>query len=288
MQIVQRVVVLLLLCSVSQTIFAATDTEEATTEQQDNRSSEEAHSAGESGITTKKASTRAGFPVLPSGKLGEHPDDSKGVKRTWEHKLPFLAQKVIDLGFDLPNPYGVAAIYTGVDQNMDLSDLRISLGPSENKTSIPFVTFEKSPIEVRSTLGKLDTWVWPFLNAFVTVGYVDGQGVVPIQVPVADALKVLAPNLGARCDDPPGAPLRPTACDEDFVLLDFPDFHGVTIGAGMLLSIGWRNYFVAVPLSYNFTDINTVDTTAEAFQGSMRIGGHFKPKHTEMMVDCRE
>jgi hypothetical protein len=46
--------------------------------------------------------------------------------RTWEHKLPFLAQKVIDLGYDLPLPYGFGLTYVKVDQDMLLRMTRCS------------------------------------------------------------------------------------------------------------------------------------------------------------------
>jgi len=225
---------------------------------------------------TKMAKTDNSLPNLVSGKLGEHPDDDTGVKRVWPHRLPFLAQGAIDAGFDLPNAYGVGAVYAYVDQLINLDNLRIGFGDEPGNTSVPFVTFEDSYTKANAVNFKVDAWIFPFLNVFLLGGYMDGEGLIPIVIPGDEALKVLLPAVGARCDAPPGSFLRPDLCDEDLIIRDRPDYSGETVGGGIILPMGWRNYFVVVPVSYTYTKTSDSDTSVKAFQASLRGGYHFQ------------
>ena len=80
------------------------------------------------------------YPTLEHRDLGEPNLDNAGERVIWPYRLPFLGQKVIDLGFDLPNPYGVAIIPAGIRQDLVLEDLAIGVnGPAD--TEIDFVDF---------------------------------------------------------------------------------------------------------------------------------------------------
>ena len=50
------------------------------------------------------------YPTLENRELGEPIVNEDGEAQVWGRALPFLGQKVLDLGFELPNPYGVAII----------------------------------------------------------------------------------------------------------------------------------------------------------------------------------
>ena len=50
------------------------------------------------------------YPTLEQRELGEPNVDDEGETKVWGRALPFMAQSVVDLGFELPNPYGVALI----------------------------------------------------------------------------------------------------------------------------------------------------------------------------------
>jgi len=211
--------------------------------------------------------------------------DSPQVKRVWKHKLPLYAQKVIDMGFDLPNPYGFAGIFNTTKQQITLSDLSVYIGPDPNapKTPVPFVTFGQVNTKAHAWEAKLDAWLLPFLNAFIISGRVDGSAVIPINVPGEDALKVLFPTLGALCDKPPGFPGRPEACDKDYVLIDESTYVGTNYGFGITLAAGWKNYFIAIPVSYVWSKLSNTRTRVTALDASGRIGYSFHPKGTGML-----
>lgn len=44
-----------------------------------------------------------------------------------DKSLPFLAQKVIDQGYDLPLPYGIGLTFVNIDQEMLLTDLEVGI-----------------------------------------------------------------------------------------------------------------------------------------------------------------
>jgi hypothetical protein len=67
---------------------------------------------------------------------GEHVKDDDGSKKIWPHKLPFLGQKVISLGYDLPDPYGVALIGSYVEQSLQISNLRVSTSGTDRKSVV--------------------------------------------------------------------------------------------------------------------------------------------------------
>ena len=64
--------------------------------------------------------TTQSYPTLEHRDLGQQNLDEEGERVIWEQKLPFLAQKVIDLGFELPKAYGVAIIPARIRQDLVL------------------------------------------------------------------------------------------------------------------------------------------------------------------------
>jgi hypothetical protein len=226
--------------------------------------------------TTQKVAAKSSThtPHLKSGKLGEHPDAVDGERRVWPHKLPIFGQKVTDLGFDLPNPYGVAALVVLLEQDVSLSDLRVKLSDGSGEPQqVPFVGIGTSDVKTFTAEAKFDFWLFPFMNLFAFVGHIDGEAFVPVVVPGEATLKAVAPALGARCDGPPG-PLRPDLCDQDFIILDNTNYQGTNLGVGLTLAAGFSRWFVAVPLSYTESNLSNTNDFVHAFQGSARFGFH--------------
>jgi hypothetical protein len=91
-------------------------------------------------------------------------------------------------------------------------------------------------------------------------GLMEAEVTAKMVVPGKSILKTVAPPVGGLCDKPPDFPDRPALCDEDVVIRDQPQYTGETLGVGMVLPIGWKNFFAAIPLSYTWTD--TSNTTA--------------------------
>jgi hypothetical protein len=198
------------------------------------------------------------FPVKRSG-----PTPTEG--RKWDRPLPFLAQKVMDLGYDLPEPFGISIIPVMMRQDMDLDNLAISLtgGPLRD---IDIVNFAGTSVDSTTLQIKLDAWLFPFMNAFASVGYVDGGASVPVAVLGTDFMDFL--GLGARCD---GGVLEPDMCQRTLVGDFDTSYRGESYTAGFTLATGWKNMFVAIPVSYTVTHLDD-GKKPEAFNVSPRVG----------------
>lgn len=131
------------------------------------------------------------YPSLEGRALGEPLlDDETGKIKKWGKALPFFAQDVINLGFDLPNPYGLAVIPGWIRQDLVLENLAISInnGPRQD---IDFVDFGTPSVENTTVQFKADAWILPFMNVFATVGLIRGEGTIPITIEGDDLLGFL-------------------------------------------------------------------------------------------------
>ena len=200
------------------------------------------------------------YPTLENRELGEPIVNEEGEAQVWGRALPFLGQKVVDLGFELPNPYGVAIIPAWIRQDLILDNLFISVdgGPTQE---IDFVDFGTPEVRTTTAQLKFDAWILPFLNLYATVGKLDGEATVPLTIQGSD---LFAPI----CAITPNAPV----CSETYSAVAEPDYHGENISLGMTLAMGWKEYFVAIPITYAWSEVNIIDTTVTALNISPRFG----------------
>lgn len=200
------------------------------------------------------------YPTLEERELGEANLDADGDKILWDHPLPFLAQDVIDLGFDLPLPFGIAIIPGWVQQDLILDQLAIAVNDGP-KTDIDFVDFGTPQVQNTTMQLKLDAWVFPFMNVYATVGVLDGKGAIPIKIEGQDLFP-------AVCNVSPNLPI----CVRTFSEVANIDYTGENVAVGVNLAMGWKEYFVTLPITYAWTDVNIIDTTVTALHISPRFG----------------
>lgn len=208
------------------------------------------------------------YPSLENRALGEPLlDDETGEIKQWGRSLPFLAQDVINLGFDLPNPYGFAVIPGWIEQDLVLENLAISVnnGPRQD---IEFVDFGTPSVQNETVQFKADAWLFPFMNVYATVGFINGDATIPITVEGEDLLGFL--GLGGVCAVAPA--LRPGFCFRTLNAIASPNYHGENFSVGINLAMGWDRYFVTLPITYAWSRVNIIDTTVEAINISPRFG----------------
>jgi len=200
------------------------------------------------------------YPTLEDRELGEQNIDEDGDRVIWKHKLPFLAQQVVDLGFDLPNPYGVALVSAHIRQDLLLENLAIGInGPPDR--DIDFVDFGTPYVENSALQLKLDAWVLPFLNVFATVGVFDGDANIPLKFVGSD----LFPTLCAA------SPNLPT-CVRTYSAVANPSYEGTNVALGVNVAMGWDRFFVTLPITYAWTDVDILEQTVTALNITPRIG----------------
>lgn len=213
--------------------------------------------------------TDNGLSAVSIPGTGFRANDSQGedAPRTWNHKLPFLAQKVIDLGYDLPLPYGIGVTYANVDQDMELDNLWVGINGSEEEP-FEFVSFENANAQSESVQLKLDAWLFPFMNVFAMAGKVEGDA--PLDV-ILDGNGMLD-QIGADCSGFPPSPLCSLLQDKTLLLPITAAFSGNTYGLGTVLAGGWKGWFVALPINITYADMDTTDTEGVAITATPRFG----------------
>lgn len=207
------------------------------------------------------------YPTLEDRELGQPFESPDPARRVWGRALPFLAQQVIDLGFDLPNPYGVALVGARLRQDLVLDGLEVSVDGGDRQP-IDWVDFGQPSAEQSAVQAKLDAWVLPFMNVYAIAGKIDGKAKLELGVPGDELLGFL--GLGVLCDPPLGPPAE--ICRRTLSTEARLKYNGNNVGVGINLAMGWDRFFVTLPITYVWSDVNLVDTTIEALNISPRIG----------------
>lgn len=169
----------------------------------------------------------------------------------YERNFPIWAQEAIDLGHELPKPYGFSMSYMKMDQplivdSVALSGLygildRLDIGTSTATQESETLTF------------RADTWVLPFLNVYGILGYTQGNSTAMV-------------SLG-KFETP-------------FDL----DFKGGTYGAGTTIVGGIDNWFAMVDINYTYTALNILDGDIRTVVVSPRVGYRWKFKGHDMQL----
>ncbi|MGC3965263.1 MAG: hypothetical protein QM803_18635 [Rhodocyclaceae bacterium] len=194
------------------------------------------------------------------------PPAADAEKRKWDRALPFFAQRVIDQGYDLPNPFDIGLSLFSGNQEYHLSDLKIGFNGA-NPQTLDFVNFTRTEIRTQSYQVQAGAWVFPFLNVYGILGQVHGQGDIDISIPGSDLMNYLGVS---GCSLPER--LRPDLCSKTLSGTAKPNYRGNSYGVGMTVAGAWHGIFFALPITYVLTDASISDTPARALNIAPRIG----------------
>jgi len=191
-------------------------------------------------------------------------------KREWDRAMPFLAQRVIDQGIDLPNPYsiGLSAYFGREDRTLSSLAVGFNGAPLQD---LGFVHFDRARVDYTSVQLQAGTWVFPFLNAYLIAGKTQGTGKIDIRVPGRDLMQFLGVpgcNLGPL--------LRPELCDRTLSGTAPANYHGTTYGLGLTAAGAYKELFFALPVTYVISDVSMSDTKGKTWNVSPRAGWNHK------------
>jgi hypothetical protein len=204
---------------------------------------------------------------IPNTTFSSAGEQDAHAPRIWGRKLPFLAQKVIDEGYDLPLPYGGGVVYANVRQDMLLDELEVGINGRE-KEPFRFVAFDNAKAKNETTQLKLDAWLFPFMNVFAMLGDVRGTATLDV---LLDGNGMLD-HLDIECSGFPPKPLCGLLEDQMFTLPIETTFSGTTYGIGTTLAGGWKGWFVAIPFSFTYADMKTTATDGISITVTPRAG----------------
>jgi hypothetical protein len=204
---------------------------------------------------------------IPNAGFSSDGEQGEDAPRVWDHKLPIMAQKVIDKGYDLPLPYGIGVTYANVEQEQLLSSLQVGINGGDVE-SYPFVSFNNAMSNSDTFSIKADAWLFPFMNVYAMIGRVDGKAPMDVLIDGNGMLD----QLGVNCQGFPPNPLCAILEDQLFTLPIEANFEGTTYGIGTTLAGGWNNWFVAVPFNWTYADMDGNNTDGVNFTVTPRFG----------------
>jgi hypothetical protein len=153
-------------------------------------------------------------------------------------------------GRDVPLPMhlGSGVVFTEMDRNVAVSDVRLALG-DDLPTSAERVSVPTSKFHASSQLARLDLWVLPCLNLYGIVGHTRSTGDITVTV---DRFPL------------------PTSPPVD---LRIPvDLRGATAGWGMTTGIGAKSWFAMLDINKTWTDFSNLDSSLTALVIAPRVG----------------
>jgi len=203
------------------------------------------------------------YATLEQREIGSPILDEKGERVIWPRALPFFAQEVLDLGFELPKTFGLAIVPNVIKQDLILKELKVGLNGGE-MADMDFVKFGTARSDNSNIQLKADVWLFPFLNLYATYGKMRGSASAPIAIKGKDLIEF----LGGSCS----GILSPKVCEKNFSSIAQPEYNGSNISFGFTLAMGWDRFFVALPVTYVITDLNILQDDVKALQISPRIG----------------
>jgi hypothetical protein len=187
---------------------------------------------------------------IPQTKFNTADRQGDGAPRQWNYELPFLAQKVIDKGYDLPLPYGAGLIFSVNEQEQVITGLEVGIN-GRDKAPFEFVSFDKTITTTDSLNARVDAWLFPFLNVYATFGPFKGDAALDILIDGDGMLE----HMGISCT----GIIQPGLCDslqgQEILLPIHTTPSGTSWGVVGVLAGGWKGWFVTIPFNLSRVDL---------------------------------
>ena len=204
-----------------------------------------------------KLTAQTEYPVLDEKPIGEteKPNEKKEAIEPITRKIPIWGEKIREMGYDLPLPFGMGANFVWMDQGIDIRELTVGVGSASTEPG--FIGFSNARSRNTATTVRLDAWLLPFMNIYGLFGYLDGNTELDINVP---GLTIDVPIIG------------PVPIFDPFTIPVDVDYDGVTYGGGITLAGGYKRVFGSVDMNYTRSDINLTDGEVTTLTISPRLG----------------
>jgi hypothetical protein len=181
------------------------------------------------------------------------------VRLDLQRSLPFYADEVRKLGFELPKTYGL-----GVALHYQVADIDMqgfTVGGIDITEDIPLVDPFGSDIESEVFTGQLraDFWILPFLNLSLLVGEMETRSEVTLR---------FTPGFRRLVELTKGEEIP------EFVSFD-TDTSGTTVGVGLMTGFQYEQLVMSLGLNYVETITNETNSEIEALMLMGMVGYDF-------------
>jgi hypothetical protein len=115
-------------------------------------------------------------------------------------------------------------------KKMHLNGFLTQCGYYDGYQEYKYVSSDK--VDTKTLQVKFDTWIFPFLNAYATVGWLDGNASIPLTIQGSDLMDSL--GLAAQCD---GGLRQPDLCVRTLSAEANPTYYGENFTLGINLAM---------------------------------------------------
>ena len=161
-------------------------------------------------------------------------------------QFPLAASLAVDRGIQLPLPFGLQGIYTYIDAEPTVIDVRVGFqgnSPVSVPASVPIINNK-----TQSYLARFDGWIFPFLNIYGLFGETSAEANGILSIPNPD------PSL------------------PDILTQLQTSTSGPTYGVGTTFVFGYRSWFVAADANSSRTQLELFDSDIKKKTASIRTG----------------
>ena len=178
--------------------------------------------------------------------------------------FPIFGRAAKKVGYDMPRPFGFDVFTHLQRQDMQFTDLSLSMNDGDTVSFNEFFNFETSKV-LQTTgiaMGRADMWVFPFLDIMVLAGAGTSQIDAPLKLDeeLKQKLKEYGWLIGIEPEDVP-----------DEILIE-TTVNSTMIGAGATLAWGYKNFNISVSGMYMHTQLEEANTTNKVWIVSPLLG----------------
>jgi hypothetical protein len=197
----------------------------------------------------------------PEDKMASTGSGAEGKER-WSSFLPLMGEEARKRGYDLPLPFGVNINFLLLERDIEVTDVEAGLNSEPAPVPIDLAIDTKS--SVSNVTAMFDTWILPFLNVYFLAGYTQSDSAVNVQFTI--------PGPGPAPDVPVDLDLEGSV-------------DGPTVGGGLTLATGYRNFFLPGGANNTYTDLGGIfDEAVNAIVAVVRTGWRGPVGNTNLSV----
>lgn len=162
--------------------------------------------------------------------------------------LPLMKELAEERGVTLPLALGVSGIWTELDRNVAISDVRLGLGNMPpvpaNRVEVPETQFHAS-----TQIARVDLWTLPFFNVYGIAGHTRSTGNVQVTID--------------RFPFPSSPPIA----------IDVPvELEGPTVGFGATGAVGTKDWFLTLDVNKTWSSFSQLESSLTALVMAPRLG----------------
>jgi hypothetical protein len=184
--------------------------------------------------------------------LAQNPDlilsqaERDSILANYDYVFPIWGRQAIERGFDIPYPVGININQLYMNQGIDIPRLGLSVQDYPIQ-EVEFVEFDDADSRVTTVNGRVDLWLFPFLNIY---GF-GGEGFATTEVKIAEPIEFTSTV----------------------------DQTGAYYGFGLTTAAGIKRNWLSVDINWSWTDLEKLSEPVRAriigirYGRTVRLGG---------------